>query len=599
MINTKIFVILCVLITLVLFPLKNAEATLISEWQDNPHSKLRLMSPGLENAEGFLVLDMEIEDGWSIYWRYPGELGLPTSIEVKSDALLHQEVLWPYPASSVVTIAQQKLESYLYQKRIFFPMHVVVDAKAKTTNFEVKISYGICKDICIPVETTLVLEMSVGEKNAEVLQYLEKALQKIPVKNGSNALKLKHENTRWKVHGETGVLYITATNQHPFKKQPSLFIEGDESVIFLSPVVNALQEKEVQFDIPFKLLNKTVAISDKTYVVTLVYQGDAIEETIGLKTKNLIYSEEEAMSVTIIIGALLGALISGVLLNFMPGVLPVLFLNVLEMIEKKQFSNKDVVQKNLFSFATGILVAFLMMGVMLVVLSALGVTVEWGLHMQQPYFNIIMILMLVFFMCHLLQMLHITLPDRWQQKIILKIPHEEFSDYFFSGVVAALFSTLFFLVFFSGEIGGYLLENKLMILLTFILIGTGMALPYVLFALYSNVLPPIRRSQNWIKWGRRVLAVPIIVTLVWLNGNVSEQLGDIGARILLILMLVIIISLIPGFWKNGLQRAAMVIVAIVAALSLPQQFSIAKDDSAATSLLDSLQDTPDLINKNE
>src|SRR5437879_2654917 len=70
-------------------------------WQSNPQGKLRLIAPYAaapqENAIHFGV-DFKPEPGWVVYWKNPGDAGIPPKFEFKgSRGFSEPEVLWPRP----------------------------------------------------------------------------------------------------------------------------------------------------------------------------------------------------------------------------------------------------------------------------------------------------------------------------------------------------------------------------------------------------------------------------------------------------------------------------------------------------------------------
>ena len=97
-----------------------------------------------------------------------------------------------------------------------------------------------------------------------------------------------------------------------------------------------------------------------------------------------------------IIFMLMIAFIGGVILNFMPCVLPVLSLKIYSLINL----NKDDKNKILFSSlatAAGILFSFILLGIVIILLRTLGNEVGWGIQFQSSEFLLIFSLILFFF----------------------------------------------------------------------------------------------------------------------------------------------------------------------------------------------------------
>jgi DsbC/DsbD-like thiol-disulfide interchange protein len=95
-----------------------------------------------------------LDDGWKTYWRTPGD-GLPPSIEWKnSENLQDAELLWPVPQRHE---SPGGLTSFGYEKRLVLPLLITPGDKTKPVHLKLQAVYGVCADICIPVETSLSL----------------------------------------------------------------------------------------------------------------------------------------------------------------------------------------------------------------------------------------------------------------------------------------------------------------------------------------------------------------------------------------------------------------------------------------------------------
>lgn len=132
-----------------------------------PHTGIRIFSAGPDERDGGarLVAGIEItlEPGWKTYWRSPGE-GMPPSFAWdESSNLKSAEVLWPAP----VRFELAGLSSIGYKDRVLLPVLITPEDAAKPVNLSVSVAYGICKDICMPVEAQLSLDMDTPVKAAD------------------------------------------------------------------------------------------------------------------------------------------------------------------------------------------------------------------------------------------------------------------------------------------------------------------------------------------------------------------------------------------------------------------------------------------------
>jgi DsbC/DsbD-like thiol-disulfide interchange protein len=125
-----------------------------------PHTVIRLFSAGEIEHEGrarrAVGVEITLDTGWKTYWRAPGE-GIPPSFSWdESYNLKSAEVLWPAP------IRFSDLEgtaSIGYKERMVLPVLITPEDPSKPVSVNLAIAYGICKDICMPVEAQLSLDL--------------------------------------------------------------------------------------------------------------------------------------------------------------------------------------------------------------------------------------------------------------------------------------------------------------------------------------------------------------------------------------------------------------------------------------------------------
>lgn len=151
-----------------------------SPWHEAPHSRIRLLSATGLYYQGKPVLMAAIEilldAGWKTYWRSPGE-GLPPSLDWSASVnLAEAKVLWPAPSrlteTGGVTLAG-------YEREVVVPVLVTAKDKDQPIVLNLTMNYGICSDICIPVETVLKLEMPLAPSDAH-RDRIRAALDRVP-----------------------------------------------------------------------------------------------------------------------------------------------------------------------------------------------------------------------------------------------------------------------------------------------------------------------------------------------------------------------------------------------------------------------------------
>jgi DsbC/DsbD-like thiol-disulfide interchange protein len=148
-----------------------------SPWVQASKAKARLVTGGASEGAGSVqaFVEIELEPGWKTYWRTPGDAGgLPPSFDwSKSTNLASADVTFPAPQR----FTDKSGSTIGYKNELVLPVMLKPERADAPISLVVGLSYGICKDICIPVEAELALEVPTDETNptpAEARQALDR-----------------------------------------------------------------------------------------------------------------------------------------------------------------------------------------------------------------------------------------------------------------------------------------------------------------------------------------------------------------------------------------------------------------------------------------
>lgn len=134
----------------ILFLLLYLPFQLFGQQKSSADASILVDSYSLEEARiipiGILI---ELDDDWHIYWRNPGDSGMPTTIDFDlPDGLSLSEIKWPVPTA----FEYDGLASFGYKKHVllladlFLPEYFIVSPVEITAILKSL----ICKDVCIP-----------------------------------------------------------------------------------------------------------------------------------------------------------------------------------------------------------------------------------------------------------------------------------------------------------------------------------------------------------------------------------------------------------------------------------------------------------------
>jgi DsbC/DsbD-like thiol-disulfide interchange protein len=116
-------------------------------WNEHPNSRVRLIA----GEDGTIGVELQLAPGWKTYWRMPGDAGVPPSFDWEgSDNAKGFDVLYPAP----ISMSDQGGTAVGYKGHVIFPVRLDREA-GKATKIALEFSFGVCKDVCIPVDSKL------------------------------------------------------------------------------------------------------------------------------------------------------------------------------------------------------------------------------------------------------------------------------------------------------------------------------------------------------------------------------------------------------------------------------------------------------------
>ncbi len=95
------------------------------------------------------AIKVTVEPGWHIYYKDPGDFGLPTSFDCKGNTL-NIDIYWPTPKEHRDKVGREIFISNVYKDMVLFPFKMNVFSNQGYIDLNFHISYAICKDRCIP-----------------------------------------------------------------------------------------------------------------------------------------------------------------------------------------------------------------------------------------------------------------------------------------------------------------------------------------------------------------------------------------------------------------------------------------------------------------
>jgi DsbC/DsbD-like thiol-disulfide interchange protein len=152
-----------------------------SPWAVDHNARARLIAGGSPagSAPGTIAVGVEIDlaKDWKTYWRNPGSSGVPPNLSWKASSnVAEAETLYPAP----VRLADLDGDTIGYKGTVILPVAIKAADPAKPIALVAEIEYGVCKDICIPVQSRLELTLPPGTASTPVAAPLARAFDLVP-----------------------------------------------------------------------------------------------------------------------------------------------------------------------------------------------------------------------------------------------------------------------------------------------------------------------------------------------------------------------------------------------------------------------------------
>lgn len=186
-----------------------------------------------------VAIRLSVAPGWHVYWKNPGESGLPTTVRWTGPAGFRVAPLrWPYPGRkelSGVTVHAYEGETILLGE-LRPPPDLPVGRNAEIT---ARIRWGVCREVCIPQEVRLSIRLPVRDRvpppHSRWRRTADRAESRIPRSPPEGVLRAEWDaaGLRLRIEGEL---------RKRIAAHPLTFFPEDPEV--LSAAVSTLPERE-------------------------------------------------------------------------------------------------------------------------------------------------------------------------------------------------------------------------------------------------------------------------------------------------------------------------------------------------------------------
>ena len=526
---------------------------------DDPRIEARLLVHPDRPGDGSRRLGVlfELDAGWHLYWRNPGQTGLPTELAWEVDGARVGPVAWPAPKS--FREAEGLFTTYGYSERVLLAVDAVPEGAAEALRrTRVRADVLVCRESCIPATLRLErqLDAGVAGEDPEVIRRTFSEFgERVPLRPEAAGLELAVSYSQSAIRPDDAFgAAIELRMQSSALRAQSVALSAQsvalraQSAEFFPDRLDGIEIEPARQRLRPSGGGALLTLSGRATTdpggdqrlsgVLSLYgtggpthvevdlplprapQGAAI--TLAGASWPLVASERAAPAQTGLLEALLLALLGGMVLNLMPCVLPVLAIKVVSVTELSTRSRLEVLAHGV-AYTAGILVTMLALAAAVVALRAAGTSVGWGFQFQEPLFVAAICTVLVVFALNLFGVFEIAI----HAGRLAMLGHEATGPRrsFFEGLLAVVLATPCSAPFLGTAVGFAFASFPWVIALIFLAIGAGLAAPFVAVTLFPASARLLPRPGAWMLKLRAGLGFALLATVVWLLWVLGRSIG--------------------------------------------------------------------------
>lgn len=534
-------------------------------------TKARIILDRVEAKPGTRItaaLELSMAPGWHTYWRNPSEPGGPgTRTKLMWElppGITAGELQWPVPGQ----LTEPAGTTHVYEGKVHLlvPLLIASDAPTGEVELNALVTWLECQHECVPGRAIVSVRLKVGAVDTESSYAATIAAARgfLP----STLVDSAKATARWEDGEETESRRVLIEWTTEAKAGDFYIYEGENvevlaKSIHLSPASGG----------GVRLL-KTVNRSEKDWpdrlVGLLVAEPNSpdrrgYEVDLPIRPAVVAPAAAEPFSWAALIPMLGAALLGGLILNIMPCVLPVIALKVLGFVRQAGNHPKRVRKLGLV-YGLGVLSSFFVLTLVLLGVQAAGGDANWSTAFQSPVFRVVMCVLMVLVALNLFGVFEVTLSSGAMTSATQMSSREGTQGAFFNGVLAAVLATPCTAPFLATAVAFAFTQPPLVLILVFLTVGAGLALPFVLLCWQPAWLKLMPKPGDWMVRFKTAMGFPIVGTAIWMFWFTAGRMGESG--VLWFGLFLVLVAAAAWTWGEFGQRAQKPLAGGIAALVL-------------------------------
>lgn len=433
-------------------------------------------------------LKLELRDGWHVYWRNPGDAGLPPSLDWRlPSGWSAAPLVWPAPAR----LEEPPLTNFGYNGTVILPLTLTAAPSARAgtrADLRAKAEWLECREICIPGSADLALTVGIEKTSRERAgdaAAIASSLSLVPRLDAGAAVAALRDgnNVRLRLKG-----------RHPlaefFPAGPFIF-ETARSAVSVSPLETEIILKPAPgAETPERVEGALLRPGSPPAQISLPVRAGGAAAWFFLL-----------------------AFAGGLLLNLMPCVLPVLAFKTLGLLNSRG-RHPSLARYEALAYSAGVVLSCEALGIMLITARRAGQTLGWGTQFQSPW--LVAALAGLFILAGLGLLGVFEFGARWMGAGASLSAREGRVGAFFSGIFAMAAGAPCTAPFMGVTIGWAATRPAVEVLSVCGALGLGAAAPYACLSSWPALTRLLPRPGAWMVLLKKLLSIPMFAAALWL-----------------------------------------------------------------------------------
>lgn len=470
------------------------------------------VAPGGEIA---LAFAQQLQSGWHVYWKNPGDSGLPLDfVWSLPDGAAASAI--DYPAPHPIPIGP--LVNFGHEGAPIFLTSIKAPAQAEigsVLEIGLNATWLICAEICVPETGSFSLSIPVvaaPQADPAASDLFARARAAMPRPFGGGAT--------FSVSGQKISLRLSGA---PAGGKAYFFPEISGASEPAAEQKVSRSGEDLKIDV--KAGPEAASIGERLEGVISIEGADS-EHSFSLSATRVAGAEAPSTPAGSLLGLLLAALVGGAILNLMPCVFPILFVKAASMA-KSAAGDRSEMRRHGLLYGAGVIATFAALGGLLLVLRAGGEEIGWGFHLQSPAVIVFSAYVLFAVGLNFAGVFHVgsSLQDIGSG---LVAGRDGDLAAFMTGVLAVFVAAPCVGPFLTAPVGAAAVLPPLEGMSIFIAMAAGLAAPYVALSFSPALANALPKPGPWMERFRQVLSFPVFAAAAYFLWVLSAQTGQFG-----------------------------------------------------------------------